>query len=345
MRFKTLTSPHVLADTSIGQVMRRVLYAMLPGIVALIWFFGWGILVNLVIATVVAVVAEAAILATRGKPVTLYLSDYSAVVTAWLLAVALPSLAPWWLTTVGVLFAIVVAKHLYGGLGYNPFNPAMVGYVVLLISFPREMSTWLLPHGLDQPQAMTWLETLQAIFNGIVPARFTADALTGATTLDTLRTQLGLGLTVTEIRNSPVFGIVAGSGWEWAALGFLLGGLWLVYTRTAAWQIPVGLLGGLTAISTIFYLTNPQYYAPPWFHVGSGAAIFGAFFIATDPITASTTPRGRLIYGAGIGFLIYIIRSFGGYPDGVAFSVLLMNIAAPTIDLYTQPRVFGVGRG
>jgi len=245
------------------------------------------------------------------------------------------------LTTIGVLSAIVVAKHLYGGLGYNPFNPAMIGYVVLLISFPREMSTWLIPHGVGQTQVMTLVETLRAIFVGVPEV----DGLTGATPLDVLRTQMGLGLSVAEIRNSPVFGLVSGHGWEWAALGFLLGGLWLVYSRAADWRIPAGMLGGLAIISTVFYLINPQQYAPPWFHLWSGAAIFGAFFIATDPVTASATPRGRLIYGAGIGVLVYIIRAFGGYPDGVAFSVLLMNIAAPTIDLYTQPQVFGARRG
>ncbi len=339
MRFRTVTSPHVLLETSVGLIMRRVLYAMLPGIVALIWFFGWGIGVNLVLATVVALLAEAAMLVMRSKPLASHLGDTSAVVTAWLLAVALPPLAPWWLTVIGVLSAIVVAKHLYGGLGYNPFNPAMVGYVVLLISFPREMSTWLIPHGLGQPHTLTLLETLRAIFGGTAP--ISLDALTGATPLDVLRTQLGLGLSVTEIRNSPVFGIVAGHGWEWATLGFLAGGLWLVYIRAAAWQIPVGMLSGLAVIATEFYLVDPQHYAPPWLHLWSGAAVYGAFFIATDPVTASATPRGRLIYGAGIGMLVYIIRGFGGYPDGVAFAVLLMNIAAPTIDLYTQPRVFG----
>ena len=341
MRFQTMTSPHVLLDTSVGQVMRRVLYAMLPGAAALVWFFGWGVLVNLMIATTVALAAETAMLAARGKPLALHLGDCSAVVTAWLLAVALPPLAPWWLTTIGVLSAIVVAKHLYGGLGYNPFNPAMIGYVVLLISFPREMSTWLIPHGVGQTHAMTLMETLQVIFVGAPMV----DGLTGATPLDVLRTQMGLGLSVAEIRNSPIFGLVSGHGWEWAALGFLLGGLWLVYIRAADWRIPAGMLGGLALISTVFYLINPQKYAPPWFHLWSGAAIFGAFFIATDPVTASATPRGRLIYGAGIGILVYIIRAFGGYPDGVAFSVLLMNIAAPTIDLYTQPRVFGARRG
>lgn len=343
MRFKTVTSPHVLADHSVGRVMRRVLYAMVPGIAALIWFFGWGVLINLVLATAVALVAEAAVLAVRGKALSLYLSDYSAVVTAWLLAVALPPLAPWWLTTIGVVFAIVVAKHLYGGLGYNPFNPAMVGYVVLLISFPREMSTWLIPYGVGQPHALSFLDTLRVVMDGA--GGITLDGLTGATPLDILRTKLGLGLTVTEVRNSPVFGIVSGHGWEWATLGFLTGGLWLIYTRTVAWQIPVGMLGGLALVASAFYLVDPQRYAPPWFQIWSGAAIYGAFFIATDPVTASTTARGRLIYGAGIGVLVYIIRSFGGYPDGVAFAVLLMNIAAPTIDLYTQPRVFGARSG
>ena len=342
MRFRTVTSPHVLLETSVSLIMRRVLYAMLPGVAALIWFFGWGILVNLALATTVALLAEAVMLMVRGKPLMLHLGDYSAVVTAWLLAVALPPLAPWWLTVIGILSAIVVAKHLYGGLGHNPFNPAMVGYVVLLISFPREMSTWLIPHGLGQPHTLSLLETLRAIF-GVTP--ISLDALTGATPLDVLRTQLGLGLSVTEIRNSPVFGIVAGHGWEWATLGFLTGGLWLVYIRAAAWQIPAGLLGGLAMVATGFHLVDPQHYAPPWFHLWSGAAIYGAFFIATDPATACATPRGRLIYGVGIGILVYIIRGFGCYPDGVAFAVLLMNIAAPTIDLYTQPRVFGARRG
>lgn len=342
MRFRTVTSPHVRQDVSVGRIMRQVLYALLPGSAALAWFFGWGVLLNLLIATATALLAEAAMQAARGKPVMPALSDYSAVVTAWLLAVALPPLAPWWLTTTGALFALVVAKHLYGGLGYNPFNPAMVGYVVLLISFPREMSTWLIPHGVGQSHALSLAEAARIVFIG---APTGADSLTGATPLDVLRTQMGLGMSVAEIRNSPVFGFVSGHGWEWAALGFLVGGLWLVWTRAADWRIPTGMLGALALSATVFYLINPQHYAPPWFHLWSGAAIFGAFFIATDPITASATPRGRLIYGAGIGLLVYLIRAFGGYPDGVAFAVLLMNIAAPTIDLYTQPRVFGARRG
>ena len=332
-------SPYLRDSRSVRQIMLHVLAALLPGIAAYVWQFGAGILLQLLLASLTAVAAEAAMLKLRGKPIGLYLGDLSAIVTAWLIALSLPPIGPWWMIVVATLCAIVVAKHLYGGLGYNPFNPAMIGYVVLLISFPREMSTWPIPHGVGQAHVLSLPETLEIVFGGA--GRLVADGLTGATPLDVLRTQLGLGLTVTEIRNSPVFGIVSGSGWEWVALGFLAGGLWLVYIRAADWRIPAGMLGGLAAIATVFYLVDPQRYAPPWFHVWSGAAIFGAFFIATDPVTASTTPRGRLIYGVGIGVLVYVIRAFGGYPDGVAFAVLLMNIAAPTIDLYTQPRVFG----
>jgi electron transport complex protein RnfD len=227
MRFRTVTSPHVVRDASVGLIMRRVLYAMLPGIAALAWFFGWGILINLAAGhRRGAAGGERDAGGARQADLAVHLLDYSAVVTAWLLAVALPPLAPWWLTTIGVLAAIVVAKHLYGGLGYNPFNPAMVGYVVLLISFPREMSAWLIPHGIGQPYALSLWETLQAILadgiarSGCAHRRHSAGRVAH---------QLGLGQTVTQIRNSPVFGIVAGSGWEWATLGFMAGGLWLVY--------------------------------------------------------------------------------------------------------------------
>lgn len=320
--------------------MRRVLYAMLPGLAAQVWFFGWGVLIHIAIASLVGLAAEALMVALRGRSPRLFLADGSALVTAWLLAAALPALSPWWVTAVGVGFAIVIAKHLYGGLGYNPFNPAMVGYVVVLISFPLEMSTWPAVH-----QGLSFADSAQVIFSGRLPPGLAADALSGATPLDTTKTQLGLGLPMTEISVSPVFGLIGGYGWEWVALAFLAGGLWLVASRVAAWQIPLGLLGSLALLSGVFYAVDPQAHASPWFHVFSFSAVYGAFFIATDPVSASTTPRGRLLFGAGVGGLTYLIRGFGGYPDGVAFAVLLMNIAAPTIDHYTQPRVFGARRG
>lgn len=333
-------SATLTTSTDVGAVMRQVLYALIPGTLAYTWFFGAGVLINIALASTVVLLSEAAILRLRGKPVGLFLSDYSAVVTAVLLALALPPLAPWWMTTVGAAFAIVIAKHLYGGLGFNPFNPAMVGYVVLLISFPRDMTQWLTPQMLSA-HTLSFPETLNVIFSGRLPDGITLDALTSATPLDSVKTQLGLSKTLSEILTTPQFGDFGGRGWEWIANWYALGGLWLLYRRVIAWQIPVGMLGALLGIALIFYVSDPDTHASPLFHLFSGAAMLGAFFIATDPVTASSTPRGRLIYGIGIGLLVYVIRSFGGYPDGVAFAVLLMNMAAPMIDYYTPPRVFG----
>lgn len=320
---------------SVSRIMQRVLYAMIPGIVVLVGVFGWGVVVQLILASLTALIAETIMLGLRGKPLRFYLSDCSALVTAWLLAVAIPALAPWWVIVVGVSFAIIVAKHLYGGLGYNPFNPAMVGYVVLLISFPLEMSTWP-----STQHDLNIVGAAQVIFWG--PSALVLDAISGATPLDTVKTQLHEGLSMAEItRQESVWGVFAGRHWEWPTLAFLGGGLWLVYTRTAAWQMPLAMLASLGILAGIFFIIDPQTNVSPWFHVFSFSSIYGAFFIATDPVSAATTPNGRLLYGAGIGILTLIIRSLGAYPDGVAFAVLLMNITAPTIDYYTQPRVFG----
>ncbi len=338
MFFSRSNSPHVATETDVALIMRRVLYALIPGVAACFAFFGWGVVVNIVLAGAAALAAEAAILALRRRPIAAALKDGSALVTAVLLGVSLPSLAPWWLTVVATVFAIVVAKQLYGGLGYNPFNPAMIGYVVALISFPRQMTQWLIPHSGGH---LSLAQTLQLQLGGSVPAGLKLDALTSATPLDTLKTQLGLHRTVTEIWNSPVFGHIAGVGWEWIGAAFLLGGIWMLYRGVIRWHIPVGMLSSLAVMALIFYAIDPDSHASPLFHLFSGGTMLGAFFIATDPITASTTERGRIIYGAGIGVLVYIIRSWGGYPDGIAFAVLLMNMAAPTIDYYTRPRVFG----
>jgi electron transport complex protein RnfD len=289
------------------------------------------------------VAAEAAMLRLRQRPLAPFLRDSSALVTALLLAVALPPIAPWWLTVIGTLFAIVVAKHLYGGLGYNPFNPAMVGYVVLLISFPLEMTQWLPPAGagFERPGPGT---TLGLILLGRPAGDTAVDAITQATPLDLIQTDIGLARTIEEIAASPLFGAVGGTGWEWVNLAFLLGGLWLLFRRIITWHIPVSLLAGLSLAALLFHVVDPSTHASPLFHLFSGASMLGAFFIATDPVSASTTPRGKLIFGAGIGVLVYVIRAWGGYPDGMAFAVLLMNIAVPTIDHYTQPRVFGEQR-
>ncbi len=332
------SSPHTPPQNSVTRMMLAVVFALLPGCAAYVYFFGWGLVINMALAIGIALLAETVMLRLRKRPVMPFLTDGSAVVTAMLLALALPTLAPWWLILVGVTFAIVIAKHLYGGLGYNPFNPAMVGYAVLLIAFPREMTAWL---PADNP--LGFMDSLRYTLFDVLPAGTSLDALTAATPLDTVKTELGLDHTLDEIfrRHRDLFGGMAGNGWEWINLMFLLGGVVLIYMKVISWRIPLALLGTLFLIATLFALPAPDLRPSPWFHLFGGAAMLGAFFIATDPVTAATTPRGQLIYGAGIGILIYVIRTWGGYPDAVAFAVLLMNMATPTIDYYTRPRVFG----
>ncbi len=340
MHFPVFSSPHLPAQSSVARVMREVLLALLPGILCAAWFFGWGVLVNIVIAAATCIAAEATVLAMRGRAVRATLADNSALLTGVLLALCLPPLAPWWIPVIGSLFAIVIAKQLYGGLGYNPFNPAMIGYVVLLISYPRELTLWNPPTGIEA-QHLDLSQTLALIFTNSLPADITIDALTMPTPLDTTKTAFGLGLTLHEIKVSPLFGHYGGLGWEWINFWFLIGGGYLLMRRIISWHIPVGLLGALFLIALVFYGSDTDGFPSPLFHLFSGAAMLGAFFIATDPVSACTTPRGRLYYGAGIGVLAYVIRTWGGYPDGIAFAVLLMNMAAPTIDYYTKPRVFG----
>jgi Na+-translocating ferredoxin:NAD+ oxidoreductase subunit D len=244
---------------------------------------------------------------------------------------------PWWLTLVGIGFALIFAKHLYGGLGHNPFNPAMVGFAVLFISFPAEMTVW--PR-LDNPLGL--LDSLNWIFAGVLPAGAAGiDAISSATPLDTLKMQLARAQTLTEIRATPLFGIFGARGWEWVAFAYALGGLWLIYRKVITWHIPVGVLGSLFAIAALFFILNPDTAPSPMLHLFSGAAMLGAFFIATDPVSAATSRQGKLLFAAGIGLLVYIIRTWGGYPDGMAFAILLMNMAAPMLDYYTRPRVFG----
>jgi|TARA_B110001469_G_scaffold98252_1_gene94931 electron transport complex protein RnfD len=341
MAFKQITSPHAHAAQNTSKVMQLVLWATVPGLAALTIQFGWGSLINVVLAVVTAVACEAAILKLRKRPVAFYLQDYSAVVTAVLLGLALPPLAAWWVVVVGSMFSIIIAKQLYGGLGYNPFNPAMVGYVVLLISFPIQMTTWitplsLLPDGVSHPGI---IESLGIVFGGYSPA----DGVTGATPLDVFKHSSGL--VVDQIyEGNPLFSqaAFAGVGWEWVNLGFLAGGIVLLATRIFTWHGPVAMLAAIAVMSLLFWDGgSSESPGSPLMHLFSGASMMGAFFILTDPVSSAVSNRGRLIYGALIGVLVYIIRAWGNYPDAVAFAVLIANFAAPFIDNYTLPRTYG----
>jgi len=331
------TPPYLLKDASVQRVMLQVLAALLPGIAAYVWVFGPLILVQIAIASAAALAGEAFMLRLRDKPLGLFLGDGSAIVTAWLIALAFPPLAPWWLIVVGTLFAIVIAKQLYGGLGQNPFNPAMIAFAVCIVSFPALMSQWP-PVDLKA----SFADQFALVFD-FLPR---LDAMSGATPLDALKTALKLGegnTTVASIlADGHTFGRFAGQGWEWVMGGYLIGGIWLWQRKIISWHAPTGFIAGITLLSSVLWLWQPTDFANPLFHLFSGGAMLGAFFIVTDPVSGCTTPKGKFIFAFSVGLLAYLIRVFGGYPDGVAFAVLLLNICVPLIDMYTQPTIFGL---
>lgn len=331
MALPRITSPHATGNQRTQRVMLQVLLATVPAVLILTWLFGIGTLVNLLWASLVALGCEAAILAIRKRPITFYLKDGSALVTAVLLALALPPYAPWWLTLIAVGFAIIFGKQLYGGLGQNPFNPAMLGYVVVLISFPLPMTTWPAPHSVGMLAGIEHIWGLASL----------PDGWSQATALDSLK--LNKSLTVDELwAQNPAFGRFGGQGVEWVNLAFLLGGLYLLKQKLISWHAPVGMLAALAVMSLLFWNgSGSDSNGSPLFHLLTGATMLGAFFIVTDPVSGATSQLGRIIFGAGVGVLVYIIRTWGGYPDGMAFAVLLMNLTAPTIDYYSRPRTYG----
>ena len=320
-----------------GRIMQWVIAATLPGLLALTLFFGWGYLINVLWCALVAMATEALILALRKRPIAFFLSDGSAALTGVLLGLALPPLLPWWISLIAAASAIILAKQLYGGLGSNLFNPAMVGYALVLISFPEAMTTnWAQPLALLD-EAPGLLDTLSMIAG--FSESTTIDGITGATPLDVYKHEIGSRLASTVTAN-PIFGDGIARGWEWVNLGFLAGGLFLIRLKIITWHIPVSFLGALTLMALLFGY-DPDQSVPVQMHLFAGATMLCAFFIATDPVSAATSNKGKLWYGAGIGILLYTIRAWGSYPDAVAFAVLLMNVAVPFIDYYTRPRTYG----
>ena len=339
MQETLISSPHLHEGASVGGVMRCVIIALVPGILLSTWVYGWGVLIHCALAVLCALGFEAALLRLRGQPLSQFLYDGSAVVTALLFALAITPFAPWWVDIVGMGFAMIVAKHLYGGLGYNLFNPAMAGYVFVLLCFPTALTIWPAVAGAGHAQAGLG-DTLSIIFTGH-PLAGPVDSLSGATPLDYMKSRLNGMAMVPEIISSPLFGTFAGKGSEWLALAWAGGGAWLLYKKIIKWQMPAIFLGTLFLFSLLCFWFDASRYPSPLFTLFAGGAMLAAFFIITDPVTASNTPRGRILYAAGIGIITVLIRTWGGYPEGVAFAVLIMNAAAPFIDARTRPRVFG----
>ncbi len=327
------SSPHIHQAPSVQQVMCQVILALVPGILFSTWIYGWGVLIQCFLAVLFAQVLEAIMLRLRKQPLQLFLFDGSAVVTALLFALCITPYTPWWINLVGMAFAISIAKHCYGGLGQNIFNPAMAAYIFVLLCFPLELS--LHPAAGHYPGLRDTLEIIAFGIQGY------SDGVSGATVLATLKTGLdGMGM-ISEIRTSPVFGQLAGKGSEWIPVFWLAGGIWLAYQKIIKWQVPAAFLAVLFVISLIFYWYDDSHYISPLFTLLAGGSMLAAFFIITEPVSSSTTPAGRIIFASGVAIIAYVIRTWGNYPDGVAFAVLLMNFSAPIIDRLTRPKVVG----
>ena len=342
-----ISGPHAHEGGSTAWIMRQVIYALLPAAAFGVWLFGWPAL-NLMVVTVVACLAtEAATLAIAGKPTRSFLFDGSAALSGLLLAMTLPPWAPWWIGALGGVLAMLIGKQVFGGLGNNLFNPAMVARVALLISFPLEMTTWINPRPLGSADAPGFLEGLRITFAGIEHI----DAVSSASILGHVKTEYGVGHGLGESLASGGYdflsaglGTLNGSLGETSAVLVLAGGAYLLVRRIITWHIPAGMLGTVALLATVFNVIDPQHYPDAVFHLLTGGMLLGAFFIATDMVTSPSTPAGQIVFGAGCGLLVWVIRTWGGYPEGIAFAVLLMNALTPLIDHYLRPRIYGRDR-
>ncbi len=319
-------SPHVKNDQTITKIMYGVVIAMIPAMIISFLYFGFGAIKVTVVAVISCLVIEAIIQKYLMKT-AVTINDGSALVTGILLAFNLPSNLPCWMIIVGSLAAIGIGKMSFGGLGNNPFNPALVGRVFLLISFPAQMTSWPKPNFLNFSFA---------------------DAETGATALGIMKDGLKAGTPITELLKeipsySEMFlGQVNGSLGEVSALALIIGGLYMLYKKIITWHIPVSFIGTVFAVSGILYLFNDQQFANPLFHMISGGLILGAVYMATDMVSTPMTKSGMILFGIGCGLLTIVIRMFGAYPEGVSFAILIMNAVAPIINIYIKPKRFGV---
>lgn len=318
-------SPHIHGSLSTPKLMTGVLVALIPAFAVSLWMFGWGVLLVTITSVVSCMVFEFLIQKfLLNKPCSL--GDGSAIVTGTLLAFTLPANLPFWMVIIGAFIAIGVGKMTFGGLGSNPFNPALVGRVFLFISFPVQMTNWPVPQGFKT--ALT-------------------DAVTGATPLGVLKE----GLRNSENINSMIdklpthmqmfYGQMGGSLGEVAAAALLIGFFYLLIKKIITWHIPVTILVTVFVFTGILWLADPVHNADPVFHLLTGGVMLGAIFMATDYVTSPMTPKGMVIYGTGIGLITVIIRRFGAYPEGVQFAILLMNAFVPLINTYFKPKRFG----
>jgi electron transport complex protein RnfD len=320
--FTVSLSPHIFSGDSTRKIMYRVVIALLPALLWSVFIFG----LDAVRVTVIAVIACLGVEYIIQKYLLkqkLSINDGSALVTGMLLAFNVPSGLPWWIIVIGAVAAIGIGKMSFGGLGCNIFNPALVGRVFLLISFPVQMNTW--------PSV----------------ARDEVDTITSATPLSMIKEGLTKGMPVSEMLESMpnvsdlLLGYSGGSLGEMSALLLIIGGIYLLLRKVITWHIPVSILLTVALISGIFWLTDPVEYINPVYHILTGGIMLGAIFMATDMVSSPMTPKGQIIYGIGIGVITISIRLFGSYPEGISFAILIMNAVTPILNIYCKPNRFG----
>ncbi|WIM06066.1 MAG: RnfABCDGE type electron transport complex subunit D [Candidatus Nitricoxidivorans perseverans] len=340
------TAPHAIAGNSVPRIMLTVVATLVPATLYGFWLYGWPAIDLWLVTVLAALLGEGVCLRLAGRRAMPELLDGSALLTGWLLAISLPPWAPWWIGLLGGLFATVIAKQVFGGLGQNLFNPAMVARVFLLISFPVQMTVWIAPLPITAATAPGFSDGLRILLNGVPDL----DAVSSASLLGFAKTELSRGVdllhslaTATAPGNS-LTGARPGSLGETASMLIAGGGLALLFLGIITWHIPVAMLAGIAIPAFIAHAIDPLRHLDAATHLLSGGAMLGAFFIATDTVTSPNTRAGQLIFGAGCGLLTYVIRTWGGYPEGVAFAVLLMNALTPVIDHAIRPRILGRDR-
>jgi electron transport complex protein RnfD len=314
-------SPHVHSSDSTQKIMLRVVYAMIPAMAWGIYMFGLDA-VRVGLIAIISCLAIEYVIQKYLMKVNPTITDGSALITGILLAFNVPSNIPWWIIVIGAIAAMGVGKLSFGGLGSNIFNPALVGRVFLLISFPVQMTSWPV-------------------------SRFAeVDTVTAATPLGLIKEGIANGIPVSQIQGLPqisdmLLGTSGGSLGEISALLLILGGLYMLWKKVITWQIPVSIILTVLVISGIFWMIDPEMYINPLIHMFTGGLMLGAIFMATDMVTSPMTGKGQLIYGIGIGLITVSIRMFGAYPEGISFAILIMNAFTPLLNMYIKPKRFG----
>lgn len=336
---------HIYSMYSVKKIMFFVIIACIPGILTKYYFFGTGTLIQVVFSSILALIFEVLILKIRKKNIMVNIFDNSAILTAILLSVSVPPLLPYWEMTIGIFFSIVIAKHLYGGIGKNIFNPAMIGYIVLLISFPIDMNHWN-----ERNFSLSFIEDAKKAAKEIffkntidnIESKISPDVFTSATPLDNFKIKHHFNYH--DIQEDYFFNdnkVDIKKSWKFINLSFIFGGFFLVLYRLICWRIPFSFLGTLGLFSSITYFYSKDLFISPLVHFFSGGTMMCAFFIATDPVTTACTNKGKIIFGIIIGVLVWTMRNYSDYPDAIAFSVLFANMIVPLIDNYIQTSGYG----